>query len=266
MKITKTQLKQLIKEEAEAQILKENIISDIVDKIKDSGEDAWDWIKDNAEDVKDAAVAAGESVADFTDDVVQATLRGVDRATGRAADALGRSPGWGYSADHEIGRGEKGRYTDLGSGTTLSRLGKMRRAAGDEHTRKMKAQTAAGEEASQQRRRDAEDERLAQLDRERREEEEQLRRYETDPYYKKKRQRDAEEGRILQQYGRAGLKRHREREAEERADREYNKREREKRGYQQQSQEWGEVEESISREKLEKIIKEEIAIVLNTRK
>ena len=264
MKITKTQLKQLIKEEAEAQILKENIISDIVDKIKDSGEDAWDWIKDNAEDVKDAAVAAGESVADFTDDVVQATLRGVDRATGRAADALGRSPGWGYSPDpgsvysRETPRA-KGRHTDLGSGTTLSRLGKMRRAAGDEHTRKMKAQTGADEEASQQRRRDAEDERLAQLDRERREEEEQLRRYETDPYYKKKRQRDAEEARVLQQYGRAGLQRHRRNRARQNLPRE-------KRGYQQQSQEWGEVEESISREKLEKIIKEEIAIVLNTRK
>ena len=254
MKITKTQLKQLIKEEAEAQILKENIISDIVDKIKDSGEDAWDWIKDNAEEVKDAAVSAGESVADFADDVVQATLRGVDVATARAADALNIATRPGYDPDLQ-------RKTDLGSGTTLSRLGKIRRGAGDERTRSQRAQNVADDKAYQQRRQDREDERLAQLDRERREEEEQLRRYETDPYYKKKRQQDAEEARVLQQYGRAGLQRHRRNRA--RMNREPEEWEKEKK---LSSQEWGEVEESISREKLEKIIKEEIAIVLNTRK
>jgi hypothetical protein len=85
MKITKTQLKQIIKEERQA-LIKENIISDMVDAIKDSGEDPWDWIKDHAEDLKTAAASAGETVGNFADDVVQGALGGVDTATGAIAD------------------------------------------------------------------------------------------------------------------------------------------------------------------------------------
>ena len=120
MKITKSQLKQIIKEEQQA-LIKENIISDMVDTIKDSGEDAWDWIKDNAEDVKDAAASAGETVADFADDVAQAALRGVDTATGAIADVT------------------TGQY-----GTSLSRRGKRKKRARDEKY----AQTRAGNEAA----------------------------------------------------------------------------------------------------------------------
>jgi|6_EtaG_2_1085325.scaffolds.fasta_scaffold00559_7 hypothetical protein len=120
MKITKSQLKQIIKEEQQA-LIKENIISDMVDTIKDSGEDAWDWIKDNAEAVKDAAAAAGETVADFADDVAQAALRGVDTATGAIADVT------------------TGQY-----GTSLSRRGKRKKRARDEKY----AQTRAGNEAA----------------------------------------------------------------------------------------------------------------------
>jgi hypothetical protein len=70
MKVTRGELKQIINEELEAQILRENIISDLVDKIKDSGEDAWSWIKDNAEVVRDKAEDAGIAVKDLVDDVV----------------------------------------------------------------------------------------------------------------------------------------------------------------------------------------------------
>lgn len=70
MKITRGELKQVINEELEAQILRENIISDLVDKIKDSGEDAWSWIKDNAEVVRDKAEDAGIAVKDLVDDIV----------------------------------------------------------------------------------------------------------------------------------------------------------------------------------------------------
>jgi hypothetical protein len=86
MKISKTQLQQIIKEEVEAQILRESVISDMVDAIRDSGEDAWDWIKDNAEAVKDAAASVGETVADFADDVVQGTLNVADKTLDKVKD------------------------------------------------------------------------------------------------------------------------------------------------------------------------------------
>jgi hypothetical protein len=82
VKVTRGELKQIINEELEAQILRENIISDLVDLIKDSGEDAADWVKKNAKKVAKAAASAGESVADFADDVVQGAMRTVDKAAG----------------------------------------------------------------------------------------------------------------------------------------------------------------------------------------
>ena len=82
MKVTRGELKQIINEELEAQILRENIISDLVDQIKDSGEDAADWVKKNAKKVAKAAASAGESVTDFADDVVQGALKGIDKTTG----------------------------------------------------------------------------------------------------------------------------------------------------------------------------------------
>ena len=96
MKITKTQLKQIIKEERQA-LIKENIISDMVDIIKDSGEDVWDWIKDNAEAVKDGAAGAGEIVTDFIDDLVQGTLQHVDSATDAFADKFTHGHGTAFS-------------------------------------------------------------------------------------------------------------------------------------------------------------------------
>ena len=85
MKITKTQLKQIIKEEIERTMLKENIISDMVDKIVDSGEDFGDWIQDNAREVAKIAKKVGSGVEELIDDAgksYQRALHKVGTATG----------------------------------------------------------------------------------------------------------------------------------------------------------------------------------------
>jgi len=84
MKITKSQLKQIIKEEQQA-LIKENIISDMVDKIVDSGEDFGDWIKGNAREVAKIAKKVGSGVEEFIDDAgrsYQRALHKVGTATG----------------------------------------------------------------------------------------------------------------------------------------------------------------------------------------
>ncbi len=70
MKMTKGELKQIINEELEAQVLRENIISDLVDQIKDSGDTAADWVKKNAKKVAKAAKSIGSDIGDVVDDVV----------------------------------------------------------------------------------------------------------------------------------------------------------------------------------------------------
>ena len=94
MKVTRGELKQIINEELEAQILRENIISDLVDQIKDSGTDAWDWIKDNAEVVRDKAEDAGIAVKDLVDDVVYK----VDQVAGTE---MSKQAKWDSEAERE---------------------------------------------------------------------------------------------------------------------------------------------------------------------
>jgi hypothetical protein len=78
MKVTRGELKQIINEELEAQILRENIISDLVDLIKDSGEEAADWVKKNAKTVAKAAKSIGSDVGDVADEL----LHKVDKVAG----------------------------------------------------------------------------------------------------------------------------------------------------------------------------------------
>jgi hypothetical protein len=78
MKVTRGELKQIINEELEAQILRENIISDLIDLIKDSGEDAADWVKKNAKTVAKAAKSIGSDIGDVTDEL----LHKVDKVAG----------------------------------------------------------------------------------------------------------------------------------------------------------------------------------------
>ena len=94
MKVTRGALRQIINEELEAQILKENIISDLVDQIKDSGADAMSWIKDNAEVVRDKAEDAGIAVKDLVDDVVYK----VDQVAGTE---MSKQAKWDSEAERE---------------------------------------------------------------------------------------------------------------------------------------------------------------------
>ena len=219
MKITKTQLRVIINEELNAALLKENIIADMAEKIADSGEDAWDWIKDNAEDVKDAAAAAGEAVADFADDVAQAALKTIDKTAGTAFSPYGQQK----KAD----------------AAALRRRNAAAQAASAEEQAAISAgyadeQDVRDQQDADKRRRDQEYEDSPEGQRRRAQ---QVKRAQEDEYERKGyKARDEEE---------------REREADER-----------RRNRRSKGQEWGEKYESISRKKLERIVKEELQKVL----
>ena len=99
MKVTRGELKQIINEELEAQILRENIISDLVDQIKDSGEDAAKWVKKNAKKVAKAAKSIGSDIGSVVDDVMYK----VDKVagTGMSKQARQRKAIAKWSRDHD---------------------------------------------------------------------------------------------------------------------------------------------------------------------
>jgi len=220
VKITKGELKQIINEELEAQILRENIISDLVDQIKDSGEDAADWVKKNAKKVAKAAASAGESVTDFADDVVQGALKGVDKTTGtrlsRRSKRIDRQKGERKAAADqdaaEIAAAEKG--------------------SEDRHYAKQQQQWAADDAQHARDRKDFAD------------------------YSAREKERYADEDYVRQQKGQAGVDQWKA-DRQGRKD-DYERGERGRRKKRISNQEWGEVNESALkkaiREKLAEVL------------
>lgn len=243
MKISKTQLQQIIKEEIEAQVLKENIISDMVDAIKDSGEDAWDWIKDNAEDVKDAAAAAGETVADFADDVVRSAKRSAKKVAKAAASA-------GENVADFAGDTVQGalRTVDKTAGTKLSKDAKEKQWHADRAAKKAAADAA--HEKAWYAKGGGRDQYLAK------------KKAEEDAYWAKKKRDDewasmswADKIRRPETPDEENQRYHAQRRKEREAERYRNRRHLAR----QQAQDRGDLGfESISRKDLERIIKEEI--------
>jgi hypothetical protein len=206
MRVTRGELKQIINEELEAQILRENIISDLVDQIKDSGEDAADWVKKNAKKVAKAAASAGESVADFADDVVQGALKGVDKTTGTRLSRRSKR------IDRQ--RGERKAAADQDA----AEIAAAEKASDDRHYAKQQQQWAA-QDAQRARDKKASDE-----------------------YWAREKERNSDEEYVRQQKGQAGVDQWKADRQGRKDDYERGERGRRKKRF--SNQEWGEVNES----------------------
>ena len=82
MNITKAELKHIIKEELQLH-LQENLLTDIISKIKQSGEDAATWLKTNTQAVAQAAMAADVELEALEDRIL--TMMGAGSAVGSSS-------------------------------------------------------------------------------------------------------------------------------------------------------------------------------------
>ena len=250
MKITRSELKKIINEELEAQMIKEGALSDIAELIKDSGEDAWDWIKDNAETVADAAASVGETAADFAGDVAQFAYRGVDATTAKIKDV----------GDFEFG-GERhaktGHWNPTGTKLSYAARQKERDWSADEddlHQQNLDRKAQSDEDnAIWDEERAAHDRKMARYDRERRDREEARK---NSSWYKRQQQEDY----ILQQQGPGGLARYKRQQDQKDDDRRSAEREKGKQDW--SHPEHGEGLEEIDRDELKRVIAEELKAAL----
>jgi len=250
MKVTRGELKQIINEEVEAQMIKEGALADIAELIKDSGEDVWDWIKDNAETVADAAASVGETAADFAGDVAEFAYRGVDATTAKIKDV----------GDFEFG-GERhaktGGWNPTGTKLSYAARQKERDWSADEddrHQRNLDLKARNDElDAEWEEERAAHERDMARMRRDARDREEARK---NSSWYKRQQQEDY----ILQQQGPGGLARYKADRDQKEKDRRDAERERGKQSW--DHSEHGEGLEEIDRNELKKIIAEELKAAL----